>query len=195
MKSNFTDVDIDVFNREEILKNLPHVSARINRTDSYEKHNTGIYFQNIPHDPFTNIASIDHRVAKEYGYFKIDFLNVNMYEDVRDEEHLLSLMNKEPLWDFFQYKEITDQLFHLHGYSSLLCYYKPQSVEDLAMILAIIRPGKSHLQFESWDRIRQEVWIRKEDDDTYFFKKSHSLGYSLAILVHLNLIIEKMSTT
>jgi DNA polymerase III alpha subunit len=116
-----------------------------------------------------------------------------MYEGVRDESHLLELLDRTPPWDFFEYSEVTDQLFHLNGYSHLLKKYKPQSVEDLAMVLAIIRPSKAYLQQCNWDKIRKEVWIMDSDRADYSFKKSHALSYSLAVIVHLNLKIEQMS--
>jgi DNA polymerase III alpha subunit len=188
-----TDVDIDVFNRDGILKDIECIFCRIDRADGkFEKHPTGLYFQNIPRDPATNIASLDHKVANNYGYFKIDFLNVNMYEGVRNEAHLLELLDREPPWDFFEFEEVTDKLFHLKGYSRLLTKYKPQSVEDLAMILAIIRPSKAYLQQSGWDAIRKDVWVKVEND-TYGFKKSHALAYALAIIVNLNLLIEQMA--
>ena len=194
MKKIQTDVDVDVFGRDEILKGIECIFGRIDRPDGkVDKHNTGVYFQNIPRDPTTNISTLDHRIAKDYGYFKIDFLNVNMYEDVRTEEHLLSLINKEPPWDFFLYEEITDQLFHLKGHSNLLVKYKPQSVEDLAMILAIMRPAKAYLQQHGWDKIRDEVWLKIDGEESYQFKRCHSVSYSLAIIVNLNLLIEQMS--
>lgn len=190
MKPVDTDVDIDCYNREKILKGLGCIYGRIDRPgNKVEKHPTGVYFQNIPRDPTTNVSTLDHRVAKDYGYFKIDFLNVNMYEGIRDEQHLLELLAKEPPWDFFEFEEITDKLFHLKGYSHLLKKFKPQSVEDLAMILAIIRPSKAHLQHSDWATIRQEVWIKT---DGYVFKRCHSISYALAIVVNLNLLVEKM---
>jgi len=193
MKKVTTDVDIDVFGREKILDGLECVFGRIDRPNTkYEKHNTGVYFQNIPRDPVTNISTLDHRIASDYGYFKIDFLNVNFYEGVRNEEHLLELLNKEPPWDFFLYQEITDRLFQLNGHSKLFSKYEPKSVEDLAMILAIIRPSKAHLQGTSWEQIRKEVWL-KDANGGYQFKRSHGLAYALAIIVNLNLLIEKMS--
>lgn len=194
MKKISTDVDIDCFGRDKILEGIECIFGRIDRSNNkFEKHPTGVYFQNIPRDPTTNISTVDHRIANDYGYFKIDFLNVNMYEDVRDEGHLDELLNKEPPWDFFEFEEITDKLFHLKGHSHLLKKFKPKSVEDLAMILAIIRPSKSYLQKESWDKIRKEVWLKTDNDDGYQFKRSHAISYSLAIVVNLNLIIEKMS--
>ena len=193
MKKVTTDVDIDVFGREKILDGLECVFGRIDRPNGkYEKHLTGVYFQNIPRDPVTNISTLDHRIATDYGYFKIDFLNVNFYEGVRNEEHLLELLNKEPPWDFFLYSEVTDKLFQLNGHSDLLVRYEPKSVEDLAMILAIIRPSKAYLQGSSWEQIRKEVWL-KDADGGYQFKRSHGLAYALAIIVNLNLQIEKMS--
>lgn len=188
-----TDVDIDVFNRDKILEGLDFINAMIDRKSKHEKHPTGVYFQNIPRNPVTNISSIDYKTAGDYGYFKIDFLNVNMYEGVKNEQHLLSLINTEPNWELFQFKEITDQLFHLNGHSNLLQRFKPQSVEDLAMILAIIRPAKAYLQQESWDKIKTEVWDKTLDRDDYSFKRSHGIAYSIAIIVNLNLFIENLS--
>lgn len=194
VKKITTDVDIDVFNREKILSGLECVYGRIDRADDkFEKHPTGVYFQNIPRDPTTNISTIDHRIANDYGYFKIDFLNVNMYEGIKSEQHLLDLLHKEPPWDFFQYTEITDQLFHLKGHGNLLQRFKPQSVEDLAIILALIRPSKAYLQREDWAKIKDEVWVKKADDE-YFFKRCHSISYALAIVVNLNLLIENLSS-
>lgn len=195
MRKVFTDVDIDVFGRDKILEGMECIFGRIDRPgNKFEKHNTGVYFQNIPRDPVTNTSTLDHRIAKDYGYFKIDFLNVNMYEGVRNEAHLLELLEKEPPWDFFEYEEITDKLFHLKGYSHLLKKFKPKSVEDLAMILAMIRPAKAYLQKETWETVRNEIWVKEFDRSEYHFKRSHSLSYALAIVVNLNLFIEKMSS-
>lgn len=188
-----TDVDIDVFGRDNILQGIECIAGRIDRKDDkFEKHPTGVYFQNIPRDPVTNVSTLDHRIANDYGYFKIDFLNVNMYEGIRNEDHLNELLDKEPPWDFFEFEEITDKLFHLKGYSHLLQRFKPRSVEDLAMILAIIRPAKAYLQQSNWEQIRQEVWV-KIGDETYQFKRAHGIAYSLAIVVNLNLLLEKMA--
>jgi hypothetical protein len=194
MKKVTTDVDIDCFGRDKILEGLECIFGRIDRADNkVEKHPTGVYFQNIPRDPITNMSTVDHRIASDYGYFKIDVLNVNLYEDVRSEEHLLELINREPPWDFFEYAEVTDQLFHLKRHSNLLVKYKPQSVEDLAMILAIMRPGKAHLLGEDWEKIRKEVWVKNVGAESYQFKRSHGIAYAIAIIVNLNLLIEKLS--
>lgn len=195
MKIVTTDVDIDVFKRDKILEGIECIFGRIDRPDNkFEKHPTGVYFQNIPRDPVTNISTLDHRIASDYGYFKIDFLNINMYEGIKSEEHLLELIDKEPPWDFFLYQEITDKLFQLKSHSNLLTRYSPKSIEDLAMILAIIRPAKAYLQSTNWNKIKEEVWNKELDKTDYQFRRCHAISYSIAIIVNLHLLIEKLES-
>lgn len=181
------DVDIDVADRDEILSGLRHVDASIIK-DVKRKHNVGVYFQSIPYNPLDNLSNIDYKEAEEMGYQKIDILNNSIYENVKSEEHLEQLVNTEPTWELFEHKAIVEKLFHIGNYASLVTRLKPKNVEELAMILAIIRPAKAHLQKENWDRIKQEVW--KNVDEGYAFKRSHSYSYSVAIVVQLNLMLE-----
>lgn len=186
-----TDVDIDVFDRDKLLKNLPHIDARIDREgDEYVKHVTGVYFQKIPYDPLTNMATIDHKDANEIGYMKIDFLNNSVYKGVRDDKHLNQLAAEEPQWDLLEHKDIVEKLVHIHSYADLVKRLKPTSIPQLAMILALIRPGKKHLQNSNWNEIEKDVWI-KPTDGTYYFKKSHSFAFALSIVVQLNLMVEE----
>ena len=79
------DIDIDFGNRDIILSQLKH---RVAKLPTGKKHNTGIYATEIPHNPIDNLATVDYKTAEERGYFKLDFLNVSIYKDVRDEAHL-----------------------------------------------------------------------------------------------------------
>ena len=56
------------------------------------KHNTGVYFTDIQLC-FTNTANIDYKQAEDRGYFKLDILNVGVYENVKDEKHLQQLID------------------------------------------------------------------------------------------------------
>ena len=188
-----TDVDIDLLDRDVLLEKLPHIVARIDREDGYVKHNTGVYFQPIPYDPVTNLATIDHKDAEELGYFKIDFLNNSVYKGVRDEEHLTELANAGPEWSLLDHAEVVENLFHIGNYAKLVNDMKPRSVSQLAMLLAVIRPGKAHLQNKSWDEVEKDVWV-KPTDGSYYFKKSHAVSYSLAIVLQLNLLVEQALT-
>ena len=189
--SNQTDIDIDVINRDDVLSKIKHVSASINKNGVYTKHNSGVYVSDIPYDPVTNLASLDYKEAEERGYFKLDFLNNSLYQGVRDEAHLIALMEQEPNWDLLQYPEVVENLAHVSKHVDVLQVLKPQSVTALAEVLAIIRPAKRHLLNESQETIRAEVW-KKPTDDSYYFKKAHAVAYAVSIVVQLNLFCEQV---
>ncbi len=189
MKIDF-DVDIDMANREDLLRLVNHTPASIKNDEGiYSKHNTGVYFQTIPTFPLEGYSSIDYETAEEEGWFKVDVLNNGIYKDVKDEAHLTQLMETEPLWALLEHEEFVTKLFHVSNYAKILAQYKPTSVEQLAMILAIIRPGKKHLIGKNWDEIANDVWT-KPVDGSYYFKHSHAVAYAVAIVVQMNLICE-----
>ena len=182
------DIDIDFANRDIILSLLPH---RLARLETGKKHNTGIYTTEIPHNPIDNISTIDYKTAEERGYFKLDFLNVHIYKEVRDESHLHALMEKEPLWALLEHEEFIDKVFHLTGNSDIVKSLAPKNIEQLAATLAIIRPSKRYLLTKDWDKIFKEVW-QPPVDGGYYFKKSHAFSYAIAVVVHMNLLCEKL---
>ena len=184
------DIDIDFADRDIILDKLNH---RIAKLDTGKKHNTVVYLTEIPHNPVDNLATIDYDEAEERKYFKIDFLNVFIYKQVKDEDHLVKLMSKEPLWDLLTEAEFSNQLFHVGEHSTLLKKLSPKSIQQLAATLAIIRPAKRHLENETWDNIMKQVWV-KPKDGSYFFKKAHAVAYAHAIVVHMNLICEQLES-
>ena len=185
---NMTDIDIDLKNREDVLTKLKHIPASI-ITNTVKKHNTGVYFHNIPHDPSTNLSTISYKEAEDLGYFKIDLLNVNIYEHVKNEAHLNTLLKREPGWDLFLHKEIVQQLFHIHDHYDIVAQMQPRSIDQLAMVLAIIRPAKRNLLGQQWLTIEKQVWL-KPNDNSYYFKKSHAISYAYAIIVQLNSLCE-----
>ena len=151
-----------------------------------------MYCHQIPINPLTGVASINYKEAEERGYFKIDFLNAGVYNQVKNEEHLIKLMNTEPLWDLLLQDEFVNLLFHLNGHGEVLRKTCPTSVEQLSAVLAMIRPAKRHLIGKDWTTIMKEVWIRPTTND-YYFKKSHATAYAVAIVVQMNLICESIS--
>jgi DNA polymerase III alpha subunit len=187
------DIDIDVKDRNQLLELFkPIPASRINlKEQTIEKHNSGVYFQNIPKDPFTGASSLDYEQAEQMGYLKIDFLNMYLYQEINSEQHMIDLLERPLDWDCFKNKDFVQQLYHLHNYTDLTITMAPRCMEHLAMLLAIIRPGKKHLQGKSWDTIEKTVWLPL-DDGTYVFKKSHSFGYATAIYLQAQLIIEKI---
>jgi len=189
-----SDIDIDFANREHILKHIQYTSASILRDDKLVPHNTGVYVTHIPEDPFTGLASLHYERAESCGYLKLDFLNVNLYNQVRDEEHLNTLMNTEPLWDiFYNNQDLWQQLIHVNNHWNVL-KRMPEPVDSiprLAMFLAIIRPAKRHLIGQSWAEVAKTIWEKTEDG--YQFKKSHAVAYAHLVVVNMNLICEGIS--
>ena len=186
------DIDIDFSDRTRALALFDHTSASRIDNGQVKAHNTGIYVTSIPKDERNNLSTIEYKTAEDRGYFKIDFLNVGVYEGVRDEEHLKQLMETEPLWDLLEQDDFNNLLFHVNGHGSILRQTKPKSVLQLAAVLAMIRPAKKHLIGESWTTIMNEVWIRPTTDE-YYFKKAHAVAYAMAVAVQMNLICEKIS--
>jgi DNA polymerase III alpha subunit len=186
------DIDIDFLDRERALKVFDHTVASRLDNNKLVKHNTGVYLHDVPVDPISGLCAIPYGEAESLGYFKIDFLNVGMYNGVRDEEHLIQLMETEPLWDLLLQDEFADLLFHLNGHGAILRKTCPTSVEELAAVLAMIRPAKRNLIGKPWPEIMKEVWT-KPGTDEYYFKKSHATAYAVAIVVQMNLICEQIS--
>ena len=64
------------------------------------------------------------------------------------------------------------------------------TIEKLAMFLAVIRPAKRHLIGKPWAEVEKTVWT-KPTDGSYYFKKSHSVSYAHLVVVNINLISEQ----
>lgn len=185
------DVDIDFADRSKLLKDLLHIPASIIKNNEIKKHNTGVYFQDIPVDPITGCASLTTAQAETYGYFKLDFLNLHIYDKIRNEQHLLELMNRPPLWEILNEPSIVDNLFHLNGNFDIVNKLQPRSLEQLAVVLAIKLPCKRYLIGKSWDEIYKEIWIPNNNGEMQF-KKAHSISYAMVIIVQMNLLVEEI---
>ena len=188
------DIDIDFADRTQVLDIIKHIPAAINEKGTFKKHNTGVYCTSIPYNPLSGTASIDYKTAESRGYFKIDFLNVSVYKDIKDEEHLVCLLNTEPLWDLLLEDDFTNKLFHVNGHGAVLRIMKPTSIIQLAAVLAMIRPAKRNLIGKDWDTVMDDIWVKPTTDE-YYFKKAHAVAYAAAVVVQMNLICEGLTSS
>jgi hypothetical protein len=186
-----SDIDIDFKDRTQILEHIQTTPAGIIRNGHLIKHNTGVYPVKVPVDPVVGCCSLDHKVAEERGYTKIDLLNVGVYSMVRDESHLVELMLREPNWTRLSDREFCEQIIHIgNHFDTIAKMPEPiDSILKMAMMLAVIRPAKRHLIGKRWAEVAKTVWD-KSDDGSYAFKRSHSVSYSHLVVVHMNLIDE-----
>jgi len=193
-----TDIDIDFKDGKSVIQQLPCTRSveRITE-DGLIAHNSGVHFDNIPVDPISGLASIQYKEAERLGYQKVDILSQSAYEHVRDRDHLKELMNKEPDWDLLLVPEFVEELSQIKKHITLLNVWRPRSIDELAMFIAMIRPGKRQCQsMNSWDEVEQVIWdydsigLDAEGKKLRYFKKPHAYAYSLMIVVQLNALVE-----
>lgn len=190
------DIDIDLADRQLLLQHVTHVQASIIKDTVVSKHPTGVYFQKMPMDLPSGLAAVDYRTAEDVGFFKIDLLNVHVYQHVKNSTHLDELMNQEPIWELLQNREFVDKLIHINGhYDSICAMPEPiTSINHLAMFLALLRPAKKHLIGQLWTEVEKTVWLKTEDSK-FGFKRSHSVAYAHLVAVHMNLLCEQLLNT
>lgn len=193
-KNFSSDIDIDFADRSQVLALIKHIDASIIDKGKSVAHNTGIYVTDIPVDPFTKRSGIDYKDAEQRGYIKLDFLNVGLYTQVKNEKHLCELISREPSWDKLYDPMFLRQLIHIgNHYDTLIKMPEAvNSIPRLAMFLAIIRPAKRHLVGLPWTEVSETIWT-KPTDGSYYFKKSHSVGYSHLVVMNMNLLEERSS--
>ena len=182
------DIDLDFADRNQVLNLIRHTPARQLHQGQVRRHNSGVYVTDIPYDPVNQCAAIDYESAEARGYFKIDFLNMSVYQLIQSPEHYESMLAATPPWQrLWQDRAWASQLVHVGNYTDLLKTMRPDTIPRMAAFISIIRPGKAHLQNQPWDRVFESVW----DGDTsqgYTFKKSHALSYAVLVALHMNLL-------
>jgi hypothetical protein len=182
------DIDIDLADRNQLLKLIKATPARQLHQGQARHHNSGVYVTDIPVDPVDACAAIDYQTAEQLGYFKIDLLNMTVYQLIQSPEHYKQVLEQDPPWSrLWTDTEWSTQLVHIGNYTELLKSMRPDSIPRMAAFISIIRPGKAHLQNQPWDQVFESVW----DGDSsrgFVFKKSHALGYSKLVTLHMNLI-------
>jgi hypothetical protein len=182
------DIDLDFADRDSVLKLISHTPARQLHQGQVRRHNSGVYVTDIPWDPVNQCAAIDYETAEQRGYFKIDFLNMSVYNLIKSPEHYELLLAQNPPWT----RLCTDsnwaqQLVHVGNYTELLKQMQPDSIPRMAAFISVIRPGKAHLQGKSWAEVFDTVW----DGDSsrgFVFKRSHAVSYAALVALHMNLL-------
>jgi hypothetical protein len=189
------DIDLDFGDRDSVLKLIQHTPARQIHQGQVRKHNSGVYVTDIPYDPVHQCAAIDYETAEQLGYFKLDFLNMSVYQLVKSPEHYESMLSQDPPWArLWTDSAWAQQLVHVGNYTELLATMRPDSITRMAAFISIIRPGKAHLQNRPWDQVFESVW----DGDSsrgFVFKHSHSISYAALVALHMNLLNQPVELT
>ena len=183
------DLDMSAETNDVILKTLHHIPASKINDKGIFPHGVGNYFMDIPVDRVSELASIDYKIAEEkFGYIKVDFLHNTVYDRFKNRQELLDIVDTEPDWSLLYKKTVIERLPHISNYYTLINQLpKIDSIEKLAMFIAIIRPAKKYLipilEKEGWKGIEKDIW--KKEDEGYQFKKSHAIAFAIMIKVAL----------
>ena len=144
---NMPDIDIDFTDRDSALNLFKHIRASRVDDDRLVKHNTGVYFHPVPVNAVTNVCAVPYDQAEQLKYFKIDFLNVSIYKGIRDEKHLVELMNTEPLWDLLEDDNFVNLLFHVNGHGGIL---RQNEAQDRGAIGSNTSDNSSGKEISDW---------------------------------------------
>ena len=182
------DIDLDLADRDQMLKLIQTTPAMQRHQGQIRRHNSGVYVTDIPYDPVNACAAIDYEQAENLGYFKIDLLNMSVYQLIKSPAHYQEMLDQEPAWSrSWADTEWAKQLVHVGNYTTLLEIMRPDSIPRMAAFISIIRPGKAHLQNRPWAEVFESVWDG-DDSKGFVFKKAHALGYSKLVALHMNLL-------
>ena len=88
------DIDLDLADREQVLKLIKATPARQTVQGKVRNHNSGVYVTEIPYDPIHQCAAIDYKEAEDRGYFKIDLLNMNVYKLIKSQDSMINCWPK-----------------------------------------------------------------------------------------------------
>ena len=182
------DIDIDLANRDQLLQIIQATPARQHTNNQVRRHNSGIYPTDIPWDPVNQCAAIDYETAEQLGYFKIDLLNMTVYQLIQTPEHYAQMLAETPPWSrLWTDPDWARQLAHIGNYTDLLAGMRPDSIPRMAAFISLIRPGKAHLQNRDWNTVFASVWDG-DDSRGFVFKKSHAISYAALVALHMNLL-------
>lgn len=183
------DIDIDLRTDFDTKKIFPEVvNASTVENDELKKHLVGVYFQNIPVDPISGFSAIPYDRAEDFGFLKIDLLHLSVLDIFENKREIRALLKKQPDWTMLEHPEIVQKLFHLSKHFDTLNKIKPTSVEELADVLALIRPGKIrliHKYINNKDEVRKELYNKEQNSD---LRKAHAIPYALLVILQMHLI-------
>lgn len=195
------DVDLDVKNQKRVLGLFDNAvpATELHKDKMIQSpHKSGVYFQRVPVDKSVGLCAFPYDVAEELGYYKVDLLSNHVYDLVKSEKHLVHLINAPVDWswftdpDFYMDSDPKYRLTHLSKHLRLCQQYPPESLGDIAILIALIRPRKRYMIGQDWEIIVDNIWEDHDFEEGYFFKKSHAFGYAQLVIVHAQIIAKEI---
>jgi len=183
------DIDIDTVPSFNPLSIFPWVRSSVVRDQTLTPHPCGFHPQFIPKDFQTGLSAIPYDKAEDLGFMKLDFLHLHVYEHFNSRREIEQLLEVEPDWGILLLPEKQTKLFQLAKHGEILNAIRPKNIEELADVLALIRPGKSQyvkLYKSQKENTRRILYAKGEDG--FSFKRSHAIAYAMVIVLQLHLM-------
>jgi hypothetical protein len=182
MKRTIFDVDIDIKSSTDRASYGTRAMIYNGDTQKIQPHPSGVYLGDVPIDPITGLASFDYNYGDDKGFMKVDLLSNTAYDQFTTKAEVIEAVDGVIDWNLFKNRKIVESLPHLAKHFDIVVELEPRNVEDLADILALIRPGKEHLikpYIKNKESTRRQLYKRPKSG--MFFKKSHAISYALMI--------------
>jgi DNA polymerase III alpha subunit len=157
-------------------------------TERILPHPSGIYLEPVPVDELTGGCAFDYEYGDANGYMKVDILTNKSYDMFRTKDQLISAIEIEPDWTDLLNEDFVAKLPHIAQHFDVVRKVKPTSVEELADLVALIRPAKiQYIQSYLTNKksVRRKLYLKPMDGGAYF-KKSHAIAYALMIVAVMN---------
>ncbi len=184
------DVDIDLPSHTNKDRYGVKAIQYIPEKKIIKPHNSGYYYNSgMPIDKITGFAAIEYKEAEKAGFIKIDLLTNTSYDVFLNKQELIESLNKEPDWGLLKDKRFVEKLPHISRHFDIINELKPNSISDLADILALIRPGKDHLLSnykKDKQATRTNLYRKPNKSGVYYFKKSHAIATAAMIVCVMN---------
>lgn len=187
------DIDLDVVDAHKVQEYGVRAMLYNETLAKVMPHPSGIYLEDVPVDEATGLCAFDYEYGNETGFAKLDILSNSAYKIFKDKKDLIKHVNMKPDWEKFLDPKYHTQLPHIANYGEIIGLVKPQSIEEVADITALIRPAKIkylNVYLQSKHRARRNLYKRPADGGMYF-KRAHAISYAVMIVAVFNKILSK----
>ena len=186
------DVDIDIGTTIDRSKYGIRSFVYNEKTKKISPHPSAVYLEDVPIDMVTGFSALDYKYGDRAGFYKVDLLNNKSYVMFKSKAEVLEYMNKPVDWKNFTREDLVKKLPHIGNHFDVVQMIMPESIHDLADILALIRPGKSHLlDYYMEDKLSTRINLyRAPVNEQNYFKKAHAISYAVMIATVMNKLVE-----
>lgn len=185
---NVFDIDIDIKPRTPREKYGVRGMIYDETECRIQPHPSAVYLEDVPVDSVTGNCAFDYEFGDSLGFMKVDLLNNSAYSKFTSKDEVLRAVENFDDWRSFDDPDIVANLPHLGKHVETVRRIKPRSINDLADVLALIRPGKKHLleaYLKNPEKVRSRSLYTRASNGMMYFKKSHAVSYAMMIVCTL----------